>query len=194
MTTNYCTAVEDQLTGQGQVVPLSFFRSGIAARLANRSIGEQLAAQYDVEPGRTYDKQVAALEQSAAALGEDVRDAVVLVETEQTYTQAIQAAVGRQLLDEEGAGDVKYSETVARGQDAYQDWIADNGVTFDPKLGVDLRRRPGAAGRHAPSPSPWARAPSPAASRTRTRSTPRASPTPSAAADPRGGSWRRNAM
>ena len=138
VTSNYCKAVEDQLTGQGQVVPLSFFRSGIAARLANRSIGEQLAAQYDVEPGRTYDKQVASLEQSAAALGEDVRDAVVVVETEQTYTQAIQAAVGRQLLDEEGAGDAKYSETVARGQDAYQDWIADNGVTFDPKLGVDL--------------------------------------------------------
>ncbi len=138
VTTNYCTAVEDQLTGNGQVVPLSFFRSGIAARLANRSVGEQLAAQYDVEAGRAYDKQVAALEQSAAALGEDVRDAVVLVETERAYSRAIQAAVGQQLLDEEGAGDAKYSETVARGQEAYQDWIVENGVTFDPKLGVDL--------------------------------------------------------
>ena len=138
VTTNYCKAIEDQLTGNGQVIPLSLFRGAIAARLANRSVGEQLAAEYDVEAGRTYDKEVAALEQSAAALGDEVRDAVVLVETEQTYSQAIQAAVGRQLLDEEGAGDVRYSDTVARGQQAYQDWIAENGVTFDPKLGVDL--------------------------------------------------------
>ncbi|MGH3306880.1 MAG: hypothetical protein ACRDOX_04250 [Nocardioides sp.] len=138
LTTNYCEAIEDQLTGGGQVVPLRFFRGGLAGVLTNRSVGEQLSAQYDVEPGRTYDQQVAELEQSAASLGEDARDAVVTVETEQAYTQSIQAAVGRQLLEDEGAGDVKYSDTVARGQQAYQDWIAENGVTFDPKLGVDM--------------------------------------------------------
>jgi hypothetical protein len=63
---------------------------------------------------------------------------VILVDTEQAYTQSIQAAVGRQLLDEEGAGDAKYSDTVARGQAVYEDWTAENGVTFDPKFGVDL--------------------------------------------------------
>jgi hypothetical protein len=138
LTTNYCTAIEDQLTGGGQVVPLRFFRGGLAGVLTNRSIGEQLAAEYDVEAGRNYDHQVATLEQSAAALGEGARDAVVTVETEQVYTQSIQAAVGRKLLEEEGAGDPAYSDTVARGEDAYADWIADNGVTFDPKLGVDM--------------------------------------------------------
>ncbi len=138
LTADYCEAIEEQLTGGGQVVPLRFFRGGIAGVLANRSIGEQLAAEHDVEAGRTYDQQVAELEQSAASLDEDVRDAVVLVETEQVYTQTIQAAVGRHLLDEEGAGDVPYSDTVARGQEAYQDWIAENGVTFDPELGVDI--------------------------------------------------------
>jgi len=138
LTADYCTAIEDQLTGGGQVVPLRFFRSGLAGILANRSIGEQLSAQYDVEAGRTYDQQVAELEQNAASLDEDVRDAVVLVETEQVYTESVQAAIGRQLLEEEGAGDVAHSDTVARGQQAYQDWIAENGVTFDPKLGVDM--------------------------------------------------------
>lgn len=138
LTTDYCQAIEKQLTGGGQVVPLRFFRGGLAGVLTNRSIGEQLAAQYDVEAGPTYDKQVADLEQSAAALGEDVRDAVVTVETEQAYTQSIQAAVGKQLLEDEGAEDVKYSDTVARGKDAYVDWVADNGVSFDPKLGVGM--------------------------------------------------------
>ena len=79
----------------------------------------------------------------------------MLVETDSAYSRAIQAAVGRQLLDEEGAGDVKYSETVARGQAAYQDWIAENGVTFDPKFGVDL-----VDGKHG---RPTPRCPSPSA-------------------------------
>jgi peptidyl-prolyl cis-trans isomerase SurA len=139
VTTNYCAAIEDQLTGGGQVVPMRFLRGGIARILANRSIGEQLAAEQDVEAGRNYDQQVAKLEQSASALGEAERDAVVTVETEQVYTQSIQAAVGRKLLEQEGAGaDVAYSDTVARGKQAYADWADDNGVTFDPKLGVEL--------------------------------------------------------
>jgi hypothetical protein len=138
LTADYCEAIEEQLTGGGQVVPLRFFRGGLAGILVDRSIGEQLAAEYDVEPGRTYDQQVAELEQSAASLDEDVADAVVVVETEPAYTRAIQAAVGGQLLREEGAGEVKNSEAVARGQAAYEDWAAENGVTFDPKLGVDL--------------------------------------------------------
>jgi hypothetical protein len=138
VTANYCEAIEDQLTGNGQVVPMSILRGGIAARLANRSIGEQLSEQYGVEAGRTYDQQVAELKQSTASFEEEIRDAVVLVDTEPAYTRAIQAAVGRQLLDEEGAGDVKFSETVARGQEAYEDWVAEEDVTFDPKLGVDL--------------------------------------------------------
>ena len=138
VTANYCEAIEDQLTGNGQVVPMSILRGGIAARLANRSIGEQLSEQYGVEAGRTYDQQVAELKQSTASFEEEVRDAVVLVDTEPAYTRGIQAAVGRQLLDEEGAGDVKFSDTVARGQAAYEDWVAEEDVTFDPKLGVDL--------------------------------------------------------
>src|SRR3712207_4141811 len=33
LTANYCEAVEDQLTGGGQVVPLRFFRGGLAGVL-----------------------------------------------------------------------------------------------------------------------------------------------------------------
>jgi peptidyl-prolyl cis-trans isomerase SurA len=139
VTTSYCAAIEDQLAGNGQVVPMRFLRGGIARILANRSIGEQLAEEHDVEAGRNYDQQVAKLQQGASALGEDERDAVVTVETEQVYTTSIQAAVGRKLLEQEGAADdVKYSDTVARGKKAYADWADDNGVTFDPKLGVEL--------------------------------------------------------
>ena len=138
LTTDYCAAIEDQLTGGDQVVPLRFFRGGLAGVLTQRSIGEQLAQQYDVEAGRTYDQQVAELEQSTASLGEDVQQAVVLVETEPAYTQAIQAAVGGRLLDEEGVGQAPISERVTRGQQAYADWVEQNGVSFDPQLGVNL--------------------------------------------------------
>ena len=107
LTANYCKAVEDQLTGEGRVVPLRFFRGGLAGILATRSVSEQLAEEYDVEPGRTYDQQLAELQQSAAALDDDVADAVVVVETQQAYTESIHAAVGKKLLRQEGATKVK---------------------------------------------------------------------------------------
>jgi peptidyl-prolyl cis-trans isomerase SurA len=137
-TSDYCQAVERQLEGDGQTVPNRYFRSGIAGQLALRSAAEQLAEEYDVEPGETYDQKVAQLEQAVAPLEEDLQDSVVLVETATAYVEAIQAAVGERLLADEGAARTEYSEQVTRGERALEDWISEHGVEFDPQLGVDL--------------------------------------------------------
>lgn len=139
---DYCLAIEDQLAAQNppQIVPNRYFRGGIAGTLTMRSIGEQLGDEYDVEPGATYQESVAQLEQSVAVLDEEVRDAVIEVESSSAYVEAMQAAVGGVLLEDEGATDAEYSDQVARGQQAFEDWISDNGVTFDPALGVRLTK------------------------------------------------------
>jgi len=143
LATEYCQAIGDQLSAQNppQVVPNHYFRGGIAGTLTLRSIGEQLGADYDVEPGSTYEESVAQLEQSVSALDEEVRDAVIAVESSSAYAEAMQAAVGGALLEEEGAEGAEgaeYSDQVARGQQAFEDWISENDVTFDPSLGVTL--------------------------------------------------------
>ncbi len=142
LATEYCLAIEDQLAAQNppQIVPNRYFRGGIAGTLTMRSIGEQLGEEYDVEPGPTYHESVAQLEQSVAVLDEEVRDAVIEVESSSAYVEAMQAAVGGVLLEEEGGSAAEYSDQVARGQQAFEDWISANGVTFDPALGVQLAK------------------------------------------------------
>lgn len=134
----YCQALERQLEGDGQTVPNRFLRGGILGTLAMRSAAEQLAAEHGVEPGKTYDQQVAQLEQSVGALPEEVRESVVTVETAATYVEAVQAAVGEQLLEQEGTPDAEYTASAERGKQAFVEWIADNDVEFDPQFGVEL--------------------------------------------------------
>jgi hypothetical protein len=134
----YCTAIEDQLTGNSQRVPQRYFRAGIASSLAMRSVAEQLAAEYDVEPGSTYDQQVAELQQSVAVLDEDVQESVIEVESSKAYVEAVQAAVGEVVLEQEGDGQAEYSEQVKRGQAVFEDWISEHGLEFDPSLGIGL--------------------------------------------------------
>lgn len=135
----YCEAITDQLVSGAQVLPQRFLRGGIAGILALQHIGDDLAAEYGVEPGPTYDQKVSALQQSTEALDEDVREAVILVEASNTYMSSMQASLGQALLREEGVTGATYDEQVARGAQAFEDWIADHGVEFDPSLGVTLK-------------------------------------------------------
>lgn len=134
----YCTAVEEQLQGNAQRVPQRYFRAGIASSLAMRTVAEQLAEEYSVEAGRTYDQQVSQLQQSVAVLDEDVQEAVIEVESSKAYVEAVQAAVGEVVLEQEGDGEAAYTEQVERGQVAFEDWISEHGLEFDPSLGIGL--------------------------------------------------------
>ncbi len=133
-TADYCEAIQIQLKANQQVVPLRYFRSGIAGVLAQRSVAEQLAAEYDVEPGELYDEKVVQVEQSVRTLDAGVREAVVTIETAGTYIEGVQAAVGELLLGEEGTTGAQYSDQVARGRQAYEDWISENGVDVRPPV------------------------------------------------------------
>jgi hypothetical protein len=135
---DFCEAIEPELQADGQVVPMLYYRGGIAGVLAQRIVADQLAAEYDVEPGALYEQTVADLRANLRTLDEDVLDAVITLQSASSYIEGVQAAVGEQLLAEEGADQPKYSEKVARGKQAYEQWVSDNGVTFDPQFGVEM--------------------------------------------------------
>ncbi len=137
-TGDYCEAILTQLQTNKQVVPNRYLRSGIAGVLAQRSVAEQLAVEYDVEPGERYDEKVVQVEQSVRTLDPSVQAAVVTVETAGTYIESVQAAVGTKLLAAEGTTDAKYSDQVARGRQAYEEWISEHGVSFNPQFGVAM--------------------------------------------------------
>ncbi len=134
---DYCVAIEKQLQGDNQVVPQRYLRGGVAGTLALTAAARQLADEYGVDAGKQYDRQVADLQAGVAQLPDEVQDSVVEVESAKTYVEGVQAAVGRKLLAGEGAAG-GYTESVARGKQALDDWIADHDVEFDPQLGVEF--------------------------------------------------------
>lgn len=132
---DFCTAIEPQLDGQAQTLPNGFLRGGIAGTLALRSAAEQVAADYGVEAdSEQYRTAIADLQRQTASLPEDVRDSVVEVQGATAYIEAVQAAVGEQELDGEGA----YEDFVNAGAEVLTGWIEEHEVVFDPALNTSL--------------------------------------------------------
>jgi hypothetical protein len=132
---DYCHAITKQLQGDSQVVPLNYFRGGVAGSLALRSAAEQLAAEYGVQPESVYDHKVTELQKATVHVPEAYQDAVIEVESTSAYVEGVQAAVG-------AAQDPKlgYIESQKAGQSIFNDWLAQHDVTFDPSLGVTLQK------------------------------------------------------
>jgi peptidyl-prolyl cis-trans isomerase SurA len=132
---DYCHAITKQLQGDSQVVPLNFFRGGVAGSLALRSAAEQLAAEYGVQPESVYDHKVTELQKATVNVPDQYQDAVIEVESTSAYVEGVQAAVG-------AAQDPKlgYIEAQKAGQSIFNDWLAQHEVTFDPSLGVTLQK------------------------------------------------------
>jgi peptidyl-prolyl cis-trans isomerase SurA len=134
----YCRAIEKQLVGNSQVVPQSYFRGGVAGTLALRSVAEQLATAYGVEPGKVYDKKVSDLQQQVAVLPDDIETAVVTIETGQDYVTAVQEAIGQKILQAQGTASPSYSQAADAGTQRFNLWIKQHGVEFDPSLNMSI--------------------------------------------------------
>ena len=136
VTTQFCAALEEPLDQQAQTIPHSYFRGGIAGVLAMREVASQVAADFGVEAdSEEYRQQLADLRGQIATLPESQQDAVVQVEGSPFYVQAVQTAVGEELLG--GEGDASAFEQA--GAEEMQRWIDENGVEFDPSLNTTIR-------------------------------------------------------
>jgi hypothetical protein len=136
VTTQFCAALQEPLDQQAQTIPHGYFRGGIAGVLAMREVASQVAADYGVEADSDeYLEQLAQLRDQVAPLPESQQEAVIQVESSPFYVQAVQAAVGEEVLGGEGED----SDFEAAGAEEMQRWIDDNGVEFDPSLNTTIR-------------------------------------------------------
>lgn len=135
---NYCTAIEDQLAEAGNVLPLRYLREGVTGQLVLVAAARQLAEQYDVEPGDQYARQIALLEAAVAQLPEDAQDAVIEIESSQSYIDGILEAVGRAEAKSAGAAEPTIEEATAAGTQVLTKWIDDNGVEIDPAFSMSI--------------------------------------------------------
>ncbi|GEP37768.1 hypothetical protein NPS01_14310 [Nocardioides psychrotolerans] len=138
LVSTYCSAIDDILAEQSQVVPLSVFRSGIAGQLALVSAAEQLADDYGVEPADDYQRAVTEIEKQIGDFSESEQEAVVQVEGAATYVAAVQLSVGEQILLDEGVTEPGPTEAGERGLAAFTTWLDDNGAELNPEYGISV--------------------------------------------------------
>ncbi|MCW2798429.1 hypothetical protein [Nocardioides sp.] len=136
VTTNYCAAIEDQLTKAGNVLPLSYLREGVTGQLVLVAAARQLGQEYDVAAGDQYTRQVTQLEQAVSQLPEAAQAAVIEIESSQTYVDDILQGVGKALA--QGQTTPTDTQAAAAGQQALTKWIDDNDVQIDPEFGVEI--------------------------------------------------------
>jgi peptidyl-prolyl cis-trans isomerase SurA len=135
----YCGAIEGQLQGQQQVLPMHYLRGGIVGELTLVEAARQFAAEKGVEAGSTYDQKVSQLQSAVSALPQDQQDAVIEVESSSAYIAGVEAAVGKQLLKAKGATGIQVSDATSAGQQAFSTWLDGQDIVIDPEFGVEIK-------------------------------------------------------
>ncbi len=132
-TQHYCTAVEERLESP---VAMSFVRQYVVQVLTLRSQADQLADDYGVKAGSTYQNDVAQQQGTAGTLPEDVRDDYVKITSTPAYAQDIVDQIGKKVLDEQGVADATSDEVTQAGLDVFNQWPDANGIEIDPRYGL----------------------------------------------------------
>lgn len=139
LTTGYCQALEPQLKSAGQIYPLRYLRGYVVGNLTLRAAAEQFAGDYDVTLPASYQQALKDLQTQLGTLPAAARPLVIEVESAATYVNAVETAVGAQLL--EGAGAGAGSDEAAqqsRGRDAFDVWLGDHPAQINPRYGIAI--------------------------------------------------------
>ena len=129
-------------------MPLRYVTNQFATLLVERAAAEQLADEYDVEPGSATKSALASFEPQLESLTDEQKDAFREILGARAYTNDVLAQIGEISLEDQGTTDATEDDQLAEGQKLLTAWIADHDVEVNPKYAVDLdTARPG---RHRP--------------------------------------------
>jgi hypothetical protein len=115
---------------------MSFVRQFVLQLLTLRSQAEQIADEYDVEPGSTYLNDVAQRQGTAATKPEEVRADYIDLASAQAYAQDILDQVGAIELEKDGVTDATTEQISQAGVDVFNQWPDAHGVEIDPRYGL----------------------------------------------------------
>ena len=130
---HYCTARTKDLEA---AVPMGYVRRYVIRFLTLRSQALQIADEYDVEPGTTYQNAVAQQQGTAVTMPQEVRQDYIDVESALALAQDITVQVGEVVLDREGITDATTEQVLQAGVDVFNQWPDAHGIEFDPRYGV----------------------------------------------------------
>lgn len=132
-----CTALGEQFEAQNTVLLMSFVRQGTLQLMTLRAQAMQLAEDYGVEPGSSYQNDVAQRRRTAATMPAEVQDTYVELTTANSLATDIVNQIGEIVLEEEGVTDATVEQVTEAGVDVFNQWPDAHGVEIDPRYGLE---------------------------------------------------------
>lgn len=127
----------DYVESQGQeVLAMRTVRGLLLSAMVNRSVGDQLADEYDVTAGTQFEQQLAQAEAQGASLPDDQREVIVSLQSAQPYRQAVTEAAARKVLADEGVIDPSTEQLEGKASILVSLWTQDNDIAVDPRFDV----------------------------------------------------------
>lgn len=130
-----CRALEPTLESP---VPMSAARAAILGALVKRTIGDQIAEEYGVEPSQSYRATVSEQQASLEAVPEETRAATLKYVTAEPYALSMFEAAATAELRADGVAAPTVDEIGARAQDIFSQWPNDHEVVLDPRFGLEV--------------------------------------------------------
>ena len=134
VTSHYCESVGDQLESP---VAMSFVRQYVVQLLTLRSQTDQIADDYGVTAGSSYENDVAQRLGTAGAMPEEVREDYVELTSTPAYARDVADQIGRIVLEEQGVADPTTEQVSEAGLDVFNQWPDANGIDIDPRYGLE---------------------------------------------------------
>ncbi len=132
-----CTALGDQFASQNTVLPMSFVRQGTLQLMILREQAMQVAEAYDLQPGSSYNNDVAQRERTAATMPDEVQDTYVELTSANALATDIVNQVGAIVLADQGVSDPTDEEVTQAGADLFNQWPDSHGIEIDPRYGLE---------------------------------------------------------
>lgn len=132
-----CTALGDQFAAQSTVLPMSFVRQGTLQLMILRAQALAVADQYGLEPGSSYNNDVAQRQRTASTMPDDVQDTYVELTSANALATDIVNQVGEIVLDEQGVADPTDEQVTQAGVDVFNQWPDSHGIDIDPRYGLE---------------------------------------------------------
>ena len=130
-----CQALEPTLESP---VPMSAARAAILETLVQRTIGDQIAEEYGVEPSQSYRAGVSEQQASLEAVPEETRAAALKYVTAGAYQRSVGEAAAEVELRADGVSAPSVDQISARAQDIVSQWPNDHEVVLDPRFGLEV--------------------------------------------------------
>jgi hypothetical protein len=136
ITRDVCTVIQSD-AGSAGAYAMESIRRGVVRSLALRSAAEQLAVQYDVEPGTAYNAVVKQYDSKLTAVSDSEREHAVTVLAAADYIQGVLNAIGTAELTAAGVT-VDEAAAAAKGGEILKAWTVEHGIEVDPRFDLVL--------------------------------------------------------